>query len=123
MINERSRGAAITLIGAVIAFLLILILAHFSARAQPKVKYHPLSSVKDKAGWKDVEIGSISITDTFIHIRVSGDTTKRKNIPYVHKFRLYNKDHYRISHGWLIVSRFGATLEEGHHITKYTFKE
>lgn len=119
---DETRGRAITLIGAIIAVLLIMLLVHFSARAQPKVNYYSLSLIDDNGKRYTVKLGCIAITEEMIHVRVSNDSTKAKNIPIVKKFRMYNKDHYRINHGWLIVSEHGAVLEEGHFITKYTFK-
>lgn len=121
--REEGRGATITLIGAIIAFLLIMLLAHLSAKAQPKVNYYSLSLIDDNGKRYTIKLGCIAITDEMIHVRVSNDSTKAKNIPIVKKFRMHNKDHYRINHGWLIVSEHGAVLEEGHFITKYIFKK
>jgi hypothetical protein len=109
--DDRQRGVRVTLIGAMLAFIIVLILAYISAHAQ--TKFYVCSHT---AGEYDNDSGLISFTDSTVQIRELGDTVEIFQVAKVYRYRgglKYYKLEHPVYSGFLWRTGHEAVLDIG----------
>jgi hypothetical protein len=121
MIPLRTKRRFFTLLAVV---LFVSVVGRCSKGfSQPQAKHYHVVSVCENNHCNTVSVASIAITSEFIHVRISGDTTRKKNLSIVNYFEYRGKKYYKIKGGFFIVGEHVAMLEQGRDLTKYTLKK